>query len=192
MSIEVRATARRDTFNLNLNLNLRPGETVGLTGDIGTGKSTALLLLAGRLEPTAGEIGGIDGSVTMLSQMFQTDLAEERTGVENVMAASHQEGELEARRLLSELGLEDHVVDRLPWTFSGAESQRVALARALAPRPKLVLLDEPTGALDKRLRARVTDFLETWLAGFEGVAVVASTNQDLLDRLCDRVVDLSH
>ncbi len=195
------ATIERDTFRLEVHLRVRPGESVGITGDIGSGKSSVLWLLAGRLTPASGELTGTDpGQVSLLTQLFQDDLIENRTGVENVADAiesvgpglsdSTEHSEATARTILSELGVADHVVDRLPWTFSGAEAQRVALACALAPRPPLVLLDEPTGALDKRGRAAVAGYLESWLSDFTGRAVVASTNRDLLDRLCDRVVEL--
>lgn len=200
------ATIERDTFHLQIDLAVQPGESVGLTGDIGSGKSSVLWLLAGRLTPTSGVVSGVDhGGATLLTQLFQDDLVENRTGVENVADAIKAIGssigdpnaddpasspEATARSILSQLGVADHVVDRLPWTFSGAEAQRVALACALAPRPSLVLLDEPTGALDKRGRAAVADYLRQWLADYSGRAVVASTNQDLLERLCDRVVEL--
>lgn len=196
------ATIGRDTFRLQIDFTVQPGESVGLTGDIGSGKSSALWLLAGRLTPTSGVVTGTEiGGASLLTQLFQDDLVENRTGVENVadaieamgpsLADPVRDSEAAARNILSELGVADHVVDRLPWTFSGAEAQRVALACALAPHASLVLLDEPTGALDKRGRAAVADYLRQWLTDYSGRAVVASTNRELLDRLCDRVVDLS-
>ncbi|MFT7602425.1 MAG: ATPase subunit of ABC transporter with duplicated ATPase domains [Acidimicrobiales bacterium] len=217
MPVAVATIIDRDSFRLKLNLEVKAGETVGLTGDIGSGKSTALWLMAGRLAATNGVVA-LPKASTLLSQSFQADLVEERTGVENVIDAikgvraidgmqsnTHRpstnrssthtdtaaDPETAARLILQQIGVADHVVDRLPWTFSGAEAQRVALAMALAPRPDLVLLDEPTGALDKQGRASVADYLESWLDRFEGAAVVASTNPDLLARITDRVVTLS-
>lgn len=195
------ASIERDTFRLEVNLAVGPGETLGITGDIGSGKSSVLALLAGKLAPASGAVtGGDPDSTTVLTQLFQSDLTENRTGVENVVDAiaaianpispPTQDPEQAARSILADLDVADHVVDRLPWTFSGAEAQRVALACALAPRPSVLLLDEPTGALDKRGRASVADYLERWLHRNVGRAVVASTNRELLDRLCDRVEEL--
>jgi ABC-type sulfate/molybdate transport systems ATPase subunit len=83
------------------------------------------------------------------------------------------------------------VVDRLPWTFSGAEAQRVSLARALAPRPAVVLLDEPFGAMDKRTGTNIRAWMVEWFADYEGVVLIASTRVEHLKQLSDHIVDLS-
>ncbi|MGI9596951.1 MAG: ATP-binding cassette domain-containing protein [Acidimicrobiales bacterium] len=214
--LTVSASLRRDDFELALDLRLEPGETLGLTGDIGTGKTSALWLIAGRLRASQGRVAlgdavwdepstatfVADRPVSLLSQAYQNDLPERSTGTEAVIAniesslnpdpdsGADRDPEAIARTVLAELGVGDHVVDRLPWTFSGAEAQRVALARAVAPRPAVVLLDEPFGALDKRTGTEVRQWLAQWLAGYSGIAVVASTRADDLEQLTDRVISL--
>ena len=165
-----------------------------------------LNLLAGRLRAADGIVVGPTGvwddprngvftsdrPVAMVRQSFRDQLAEDRTGVENAIDAAkafapeHPDPEATARSILAGLGVEDHVVDRLPWTFSGAEAQRVALATALtaaslAPGPSVVLIDEPTGALDRSTKAKVVAFLHSWLDDYDGAAVIASSDAGLLE-----------
>lgn len=209
MNLHSDAAIVRDGFHLRIKLDATPGSITGLAGGIGSGKSSVLSLIAGILRAADGRLALGDDvwdepaterfvasrPIGLLSQRFQSDLAEDRTGVENVVDAfptPHADGDPEAtaRHLLSEFGVEDHVVDRLPWTFSGAEAQRVALVRALAPAPSVVLLDEPLSALDKRTRATVLQRLHVWLDGYEGIAIIASTDDGVLDRLASEVIHL--
>jgi len=211
-----RAVLERDAFRLAVDLDVEPGEVVGLTGDIGSGKSSLLWLLAGRLRATSGIVALGDDvwdepsgtrfrqerPVTLLSQNYQNDLPENLSGVEIVCRSIQRfdgdrcdpdpdlDTERVARSMLAELGVGNHVVDRLPWTFSGAEAQRIALARALAPRPAVVLLDEPFTAFDKRTGTAVRRYLADWLADFDGIAIVASTRTDHLEALTGRIFSL--
>lgn len=209
-SLAVSASLQRDGFALELDFRAEPGEVVGLSGDIGSGKSSALWLVAGRLRASSGQLTfgdavwdqpstssfEADRSVSLLTQTYQNDLPEDLTGTEIVIGnierlnPADPQPEQTARAMLAELGVGDHVVDRLPWTFSGAEAQRIALAKALAPRPSVVLLDEPFGALDKRTGAAVRQWLAHWFSEFDGVAIVASTRLDHLESLADRIVPL--
>ncbi len=210
-ALEVAATVRRDDFSLRLELDANPGEVVGLTGGIGSGKSSALTLIAGRLRAEAGRVALgptvwdepaasvflADRPVAAMSQTYLNDLPEDLTGTEVVTANIERLGAVAgpaaeglARSVLAGLGVQDHVVDRLPWTFSGAEAQRVALASALAPNAPVLLLDEPFGALDKRTGESVRVWLREWLDDFPGIALVAMTRVDHLEVLADRILFL--
>ena len=210
----VEATVRRDAFELSLDLEAVPGEVVGITGDIGSGKSSALALLTGGLRAADGTVSlgntvwdqpatstfVAERPVSAMSQQYLGDLPEDLTGTEIVAANIERlNGDQppgaaatsdQARSVMAGLGVQDHVVDRLPWTFSGAEAQRIALARAIAPHPKVLLLDEPFGALDKRTSEAVRGWLADWLHDFTGIALVALTRVDHLEVLADRVISL--
>jgi len=150
----------------NLNLTIPAGSFFALLGPSGCGKTTTLRLVAGLEEPTAGRIliGGKDVSTTKPHQrpvntVFQsyalfphmTVLANVSFGLKRRGIANAQELAHEALRLV-EL---DHLAARRPTQLSGGQQQRVALARAVVNRPALLLLDEPLGALDLKLRRQM-------------------------------------
>jgi putative ABC transport system ATP-binding protein len=142
------------------------GEQVGLRGASGSGKTTLLHLIAGILQPDAGEILVAGGDVAAMGEadrdrwraahvgyVFQSfHLLSGYSALENVALAMHFAGrrDLErARHLLERVGLADRLHHR-PRQLSVGQQQRVAVARALANAPELVLADEPTGNLDRR------------------------------------------
>ncbi|MGD2043350.1 MAG: ABC transporter ATP-binding protein [Acidimicrobiia bacterium] len=150
----------------NLTLSVTDGEVVGVLGPSGSGKSTLLRAIAGLVEPTSGDISWDGRSITQVPPhkrdfglMFQGyALFPHMTVAENVgfglRMTGHQDIDREVEEALSWVGLEGfgpREVDSL----SGGEQQRVALARTLAPRPRLVMLDEPLGALDRNLRQKL-------------------------------------
>lgn len=171
--LAVEAVSRRYGRALALDdvsLTLAAGEIMAVLGDSGCGKSTLLRLIAGLDEPDAGEIR-IDGrpvagggrsvppEVRGVGLMFQDyALFPHLTVLANVRFGLRRLGRAEARRValerLSEVGLADRAAC-YPATLSGGEAQRVALARALAPRPRVLLLDEPFSNLDAGTRERV-------------------------------------
>jgi putative spermidine/putrescine transport system ATP-binding protein len=150
----------------DLNLDVRKGEFLSLLGPSGSGKTTTLMMLAGFESPTQGEIR-LDGrrlddkpphqarhrhGVPELRAVPASDDRRER-GLSAFGAAREQERDQKARvkRALEMVEL-PHLAKRRPAQFSGGQQQRVALARALVFEPSVVLMDEPLGALDKRLR----------------------------------------
>jgi putrescine transport system ATP-binding protein len=150
-----------------LDLRVEPGEFLALLGGSGSGKSTLLRLVAGFEQPDAGSIR-MDGRDLVpvppharpLNMMFQSyALFPHLTVLGNVAYGLKRDGipraEREARvaEALAMVGLSDFA-SRLPHRLSGGQRQRVALARALVKRPRLLLLDEPLGALDANLRER--------------------------------------
>jgi len=189
-------------------LDVRPGETVGLIGPSGSGKSS-LLHAAGLLEhPDAGQIviEGRDCSELSDRQRTRVRLATigfvyqahhllaEFTALDNVAlpqmiaGRSRKAARERAHQLLSSLGLAERV-DHQPAQMSGGEQQRVAIARALANAPRLLLADEPTGNLDPHTSTAVFDSLYA-LARREGVAALVATHNLELAKHMDRVVAL--
>ena len=149
----------------NLNLTIYPGELFSLLGESGCGKSTLLRMLAGLEMPTAGRIllDGIDitnwpAYRRPVNMMFQSYALFPHMSVwdniifglkhENIAPREMQDRATEALDLVQL----SHLANRYPHQLSGGQQQRIALARSLVKRPKLLLLDEPMGALDKRLR----------------------------------------
>ena len=150
-----------------IELTLDDGEFVSLIGPSGCGKSTLLRVVADLEQPTAGtvRVGGKSARQARLDQDYgiafqQSGLLEWRTVAENVELPLHVHGVGKAERraraaeLLELVGLADFAGSR-PGQLSGGMQQRVAIARALAPQPKLLLMDEPFGALDEMTRERM-------------------------------------
>lgn len=150
----------------NVSFKVPAGSFFALLGPSGCGKTTTLRLISGLEEPTAGKIlvGGKDVSNTKahnrpINTVFQSyALFPHMTVLENVAFGLKQRGVKDALRLAHE-ALElvelDHAADRKPMQLSGGQQQRVALARAVVNRPALLLLDEPLGALDLKLRRQM-------------------------------------
>lgn len=178
-----------------LSLTVRPGERVGIVGRSGSGKSTLLNILGLLDMPTAGAMfwRGTDvrtfgsrrsarirgAEIGFVFQQF--NLLPQLTALDNVAAPLFYAGGREffnrkriARAMLERLGLGERV-DELPKNLSGGEQQRVAIARALVRRPKLVLADEPTGALDVNTGRLVMDILEE-ATHTSGAALVTITH----------------
>ena len=155
----------------DVSFSVSEGEVVTLLGPSGCGKTTLLRLAAGLERPREGEIW-LDGKLVSDAGMV---VAPETRGVgfmfqdyalfphlnvlENVLFGLREKGSAATRRgldVLAETSIE-HLADSYPHELSGGQQQRVALARALAPRPSVILLDEPYAGLDSRLRERIRD-----------------------------------
>jgi NitT/TauT family transport system ATP-binding protein len=170
-----------------IELTLDEGEFVSLIGPSGCGKSTLLRVVADLEEPTAGvvRVGGKPAGQARRDQDYgiafqQAGLLEWRTVAENVELPLQVHGVDKAQRraraaeLLELVGLADFTGAR-PAQLSGGMQQRVAIARALAARPKLLLMDEPFGALDEMTRERMQAELLR-IAGETGAAVLFVTH----------------
>ena len=160
----------------DVSLHLEPGELVLLTGPSGSGKSTLLNLIAGFDRPDAGRIvvGGepvaslpdparfrreVVGFVFQLHHLIPGLTAEENVEIPLIPTVRRRAERLaRARAALHEVGLDERLA-HLPAELSGGERQRVALARALVGRPRLLLADEPTGALDSEASTQVLELL---------------------------------
>ncbi|KAA3645886.1 MAG: ABC transporter ATP-binding protein [Chloroflexi bacterium] len=191
----------------DLNLSLAPGEILALVGPSGCGKTTSLRLVAGFEQPDAGEIildgktvaggrGFVQPENRGVGMVFQDyALFPHINVVENVAfglnGASKTKRIEEAESMLNLVGLSGYG-QRLPHELSGGERQRVALARALAPKPILVLLDEPFSNLDADLRLRMREEVRVILKGIGATAIFVTHDQEEALYIGDRLAVLHH
>ena len=194
-----------DTVAVNeVSLSIRKGEIFALLGSSGCGKSTLLRMLAGFEQPTSGSIrlngldlAGLPPYERPINMMFQSyALFPHLTVAENIAFGLKREGmpkDQIAQRvdeMLQLVRLRDYA-RRKPHQLSGGQQQRVALARSLAKRPQLLLLDEPLGALDKKLREQ-TQFELVNIIESVGVTVVMVTHdQEEAMTMASRVAVMS-
>lgn len=190
--LEVRSLYRQFGANLvlkGMSLSLRAGQVTGLLGPSGCGKSTLLRIIAGVDRQNAGDVW-IDGRKVAgddvfvppeqryVGLMFQDfALFPHLSVADNVafgLKGSRTEKRLRVRELLEKVGLLRYI-DGYPHELSGGEQQRVALARALAPRPSIMLMDEPFSGLDSRLREGIREETLSLLKE-EGTAVILVTH----------------
>ena len=208
MSIEIRNLNRRFGSTVacdNLNLDIPAGELVALLGPSGCGKTTLLRIIAGLEVPDSGSVlfHGADATHTDVRDrnvgfVFQHyALFGHMTIFENVAFGlrvrprSSRPGEAEIKskvmQLLKLVQL-DWLADRYPYQLSGGQRQRIALARALAVEPKVLLLDEPFGALDAKVRKELRRWLRRLHDEVQVTSVFVTHDQDEAMEVADRVV----
>jgi putative ABC transport system ATP-binding protein len=188
-------------------LSVTGGDAIAVVGPSGSGKSTLLMVVAGLERATGGRVqvmgtdyAGLDedglarlraANIGIVFQSFH--LVPTMTAIENVALPleflDQDEAFTTAREVLAEVGL-SHRETHFPGQLSGGEQQRVAIARALAPRPSLILADEPTGNLDLATGAQVMDLLFT-LKERTGATLLLITHDRSLAKRCDRIVSLA-
>ena len=189
-----------------ISLDVHRGERLGLVGPSGSGKSSLLMIMGGLERATTGRVDALGHDLSALGEdalarfrrdhmgvVFQSfHLIPTMTALENVATPLELAGERDAfERAAAELeavGLA-HRADHYPGQLSGGEQQRVALARALAPRPDILLADEPTGNLDEANGAAVVDLL-FGMSARTGTTLVLVTHAPDLAARCDRVLRL--
>jgi sulfonate transport system ATP-binding protein len=175
-----------------VDLTIEPGEFVAVVGRSGTGKSTLLRILAGLSDADAGQVQ-LDGAAPHAAAadvriMFQDGrLLPWRRVIDNVALGLKRPERARAVAALQAVGLQDRAQD-WPRVLSGGQKQRVALARALAADPRLILLDEPLGALDALTRLEMQTLIESiWQrAGFTALLVTHDVAEAAL--LADRIL----
>ena len=185
----------------NTNFQIEKGELVVIVGPSGAGKTTALNILGGMDTATTGKVT-VDGrEVTKLKNkaliqyrredigfVFQFyNLVQNLTAKENVeLATQICKDSLNPEEVLKKVGLKDRM-DNFPSQLSGGEQQRVAIARAIAKNPKLLLCDEPTGALDYKTGKQILKLLQD-TARKENMTVLIITHNGALAPMADKVI----
>ncbi|MEN8837715.1 MAG: ATP-binding cassette domain-containing protein [Celeribacter marinus] len=190
----------------DISLDVAQGETVGLVGPSGSGKSSLLMLLGGLEQATGGTVSALGHDLTSMDEdqlarfrrdhmgvVFQSfHLIPTMTALENVATPLELAGVADAfdraRAELEAVGLGPRM-DHYPSQMSGGEQQRVALARAAAPRPAILLADEPTGNLDGTTGEAIINLL-FGLRDRHGSTLVMVTHAPDLAARCDRVIHL--
>ncbi len=189
----------------NIDLTVTKGEFVTLIGHSGCGKSTLLNLIAGLLRPTTGnlmvsnrEIVGPGPDRGMVFQNhsllpWMSCLENVLLAVERVFGAQESKAQLKERALaaLEMVGL-THAREKKPQEISGGMKQRVGIARALAMAPKVLLMDEPFGALDALTRAHLQDELLRIIAKTQSTVVMVTHDVDEAVLLSDRIVMMTN
>ena len=177
----------------DITLDVEPGQFVAIVGRSGCGKSTLLRLLAGLETPSSGEVRLGDApspeSRDDVRIMFQeARLLPWRTVLQNVkLGLDSADATARARDALAQVGLADRAGD-WPAVLSGGQRQRVALARALVHRPRLLLLDEPLGALDALTRIEMQRLIESVWRELRFTAVLVTHDVAEAVALADRVL----
>ena len=186
-----------------ISAEIRTGEFTVILGPSGSGKSTMLNMLGGMDRPTSGQILINGDDISGLSEKKLTDyrrknvgfvfqfynLVENLTAYENVGIAAELNGNTgKAANALKEVGLEKRMKS-FPNQLSGGEMQRVAIARAVAKSPKLLLCDEPTGALDVATGEMIFELLKKYSQNNETAVVVVTHNPDIA-KIADHVIRL--
>lgn len=189
----------------DVSFNIPKGEFVVILGPSGAGKSTLLNLLGGMDTLTSGSII-IDGD--NIANLSDNKLAEYRaenvgfifqfynilptlTVLENVeIVKDIVKKPKSARKILKEVGLENHL-NKFPNQLSGGEQQRVSIARAIAKNPKILLCDEPTGALDSKTGVSILKLLKKCVTD-SGNTVILVTHNALIADIADRVIKLKN
>ncbi|TLP59306.1 ABC transporter ATP-binding protein [Parasedimentitalea maritima] len=189
-----------------IDLDVTKGETLGLVGPSGSGKSSLLMLMGGLEQASGGKITALGQDLTAMDEdglarfrrdhmgvVFQSfHLIPTMTALENVATplelAGHADAFERAQAELEAVGLGARS-GHFPAQLSGGEQQRVALARAVAPRPDILLADEPTGNLDEANGSAIMDLLFD-LRDRHGATLIMVTHAPELAARCDRVVRL--
>lgn len=188
-----------------IDFSIQKGEFVVIIGPSGAGKTTVLNILGGMDTASGGRIT-VDGQdITKYSErqltgyrrddigfVFQFyNLIPNLTALENVeMALQICRNPLDARAVLKEVGLEERM-DNFPAQLSGGEQQRVSIARALAKNPKLLLCDEPTGALDYNTGKAILKLLQE-MCREKGMTVIVITHNSALAPMADRLIKIKN
>lgn len=187
----------------NISLKIKDGDFVVILGASGSGKSTLLNILSALERPDGGSIFYDDKDITKCSDSELTGLRRDNIGFifqqyyllpnmnvdKNVKMGANLAGNKEYRKIIDAVGL-GAKLQKYPSELSGGEQQRVSVARALAKNPKILFLDEPTGALDEETGRQVLDYICTLRKEYGFTIVMVTHNQNIAE-MADTVIKIN-
>jgi len=198
-----RRYARRDVHALRgVSFDVEAGQRFGIVGESGSGKSTLVRLLAALDRPTAGTVAFQGRRIDNLPErklgflrselqiVFQDPMGslDPRMRVRDIITEplGHRDP-VRVGELLLAVGLSEDAGARYPHQFSGGQRQRISIARALAPKPSVLIADEPVSALDVSVRGQILDLLDDLVSQFSLTLVFVSHDLGVVRHVCDRV-----
>ncbi len=189
-----------------VSLEIAAGQRFGIVGESGCGKSTLLRIIAGLDRPTSGTVHVEGTDITALPErqlrglrermqlVFQDPMGslDPRMRVRDIIAEplvvqGHAAPQQRVAELLGAVGLSAEAANRYPHQFSGGQRQRISIARALAPRPHILVADEPVSALDVSVRAQVLNLVSDLVDELDLTLVFVSHDLSVVRRVCDTV-----
>jgi ABC-type glutathione transport system ATPase component len=181
----------------DVSFELRREETLGVVGESGSGKTTLMKLLLGLERPDAGRVEYLGQSLRREVQVVFQDPAsalDPRMRVGEIILEPlrvlriREDHRARLAELMDAVGLPLGYARRYPHEFSGGQRQRIAIARALAPRPRVLIGDEPVSALDVSVRAQILNLLEDLRVGFQLTLILVSHDLSVVRHMTDRVL----
>ena len=190
---------------IDMNMKINSGDRVGIVGESGSGKTTLVRLLLGLDTPTSGSVefkgqALIAGKMPWLRKEVQIVFQDPRSSLDPRMKISEiireplvclniqEDHNARIDEVLDSVGLDRAMRDRYPHELSGGQRQRVAIARALAPRPTVLIADEPVSALDVLVRDQILELIAALTNSLGITLILVSHDLSVIARLCDRVI----
>lgn len=186
-----------------LDIKIEDGDFAVILGASGSGKSTFLNIISGLERPDSGNVFYDETDITMLSENKLTEFRKENIGFifqqyyllpnmnvdKNVKMGADLAGNKDYKSIIDAVGLQDKL-NKYPSELSGGEQQRVSVARALAKRPKVLFLDEPTGALDEQMGRQVLDYVCKLQKEYGFTMIMVTHNQNIAE-MADAVIKMN-